>query len=53
MLTRIILSIVYWWLWTIVIPNRNGYRLEEEIEILPDGTSITRLVHVGKRELQS
>lgn len=50
MLTRIILSIVYWWIWTIVIPNRNGYRLEEEIEILPDGTSITQLVHVDKRE---
>ncbi|EZF29989.1 hypothetical protein H101_06361 [Trichophyton interdigitale H6] len=46
----IILSIVYWWIWTIVIPNRNGYRLEEEIEILPDGTSITQLVHVDKRE---
>ncbi|KAM5446328.1 low-affinity methionine permease [Microsporum audouinii] len=49
----IVLSVVYWWIWTVVIPNRNGYRLEEEVEILPDGTSITQLVHVSKLDTRS
>ncbi|KAF3480973.1 methionine permease [Arthroderma uncinatum] len=45
----IVLSVLYWWIWTIVLPNWNGYRLEEEVEILDDGTSITKLVHVSKQ----
>ncbi|KAK2873957.1 hypothetical protein FQN49_001960 [Arthroderma sp. PD_2] len=41
-------SVLYWWIWTVVIPDWRGYRLEEEVEILEDGTSITKLVHVSK-----
>ena len=39
-------AILYWYLAFVVIPNRYGYRVEEEVEVLSDGTSVTRLVNV-------
>ena len=43
---RLIGGVVYWYLWTVVIPRLRGYRLEEEPDTLQDGTSVTRLVKV-------
>lgn len=37
---------MYWYVWTQLIPSLKGYRLEEEIKVLDDGTSVTKLVHV-------
>ena len=43
---RIIVGVIYWYLWTVLIPRLRGYRLEEEADVLQDGTSVTRLVKV-------
>lgn len=43
--TRIVAGVLYWYVWTILLPKWRGYTLEEETEVLGDGTSITRLVH--------
>ncbi|KIX06073.1 uncharacterized protein Z518_04047 [Rhinocladiella mackenziei CBS 650.93] len=40
----VIFGVVYWYLWTIALPRYRGYRLEEEADILGDGTTITKLV---------
>jgi hypothetical protein len=34
----------------VAVPRWKGYRVEEEVEVLSDGTSISRLIHV-KNEL--
>lgn len=39
-------GVIYWYLWTVLVPRLKGYPLEEEGEILPDGTSVTKLVKV-------
>ncbi|KLU91639.1 hypothetical protein MAPG_10157 [Magnaporthiopsis poae ATCC 64411] len=39
-------GVIYWYLWTILIPRWRGYRLEEKTETLADGMTITKLVHV-------
>ncbi|PSS23471.1 hypothetical protein M430DRAFT_136435 [Amorphotheca resinae ATCC 22711] len=39
-------AILYWYLAFVAIPRWYGYRVEEETEVLSDGTSITRLVNV-------
>ncbi|KAJ5583496.1 hypothetical protein N7535_002116 [Penicillium sp. DV-2018c] len=45
----IVLSgVLYWYVWTVLLPRWGGYRLEEEKEILDDGTSIVKLVRVYK-----
>ncbi|KAM0590751.1 hypothetical protein ACHAPW_006764 [Verticillium nonalfalfae] len=36
---------VYWYVWTRLIPRLGGYRLEEKVDVLKDGTSITKLIH--------
>ncbi|KAF7560134.1 hypothetical protein G7046_g4028 [Stylonectria norvegica] len=41
----VIAGVLYWWLWTVVVPRWRGLRLEEETEVLADGTSITRFIH--------
>lgn len=41
---RIIFAVVYWYVWTILLPRRGGYTLEEEDEVLEDGTSVSKLV---------
>ena len=41
-----ILAALYWYVWTVLIPRWLGYTLEEETEVLDDGTTITKLVHL-------
>jgi hypothetical protein len=36
--------VAYWFVWTVALPRYRGYRLEEETDILGDGTTITKLV---------
>lgn len=38
-------GVLYWYVWTVLLPRWGGYQLEEEKEILADGTSIIKLVH--------
>ncbi len=44
---RILFAVTYWYVWTVIIPKLQGYRLEEETLVLKDGTSVTKLVHVS------
>jgi len=44
----IIFAVIYWYIWTIVIPKWKGYTLEEAEAVLDDGTTITKLIHVDK-----
>ncbi|GKZ67805.1 hypothetical protein AnigIFM60653_001712 [Aspergillus niger] len=39
----IIFGILYWYVWTVLLPRWGGYKLEEEDEVLDDGTKITKL----------
>lgn len=39
----IIFGILYWYIWTVLLPRWGGYKLEEEDEVLDDGTKITKL----------
>ena len=39
----VVSGVVYWYLWTIGVPGWRGTKLEEEIDVLADGTTITRL----------
>jgi hypothetical protein len=41
-------GVLYWYIWTVYLPRRKGYSLEETVEVLDDGTTITRLVQVPK-----
>lgn len=41
---RWLFAVAYWFVWTRLIPGYKGYRLEEEADILGDGTTITKLV---------
>lgn len=43
---RIVFAVLYWYLWTVAVPRWRGYRLEEEVDGLEDGTSITKLIRV-------
>ena len=43
---RLVCGVVYWYIWTVLIPRLRGYRLEEEGDVLDDGTSVTKLVKV-------
>jgi len=45
---RIVSGIVYWYIWTVAVPRLKGYVLEEEADILDDGTSITKLIRVPR-----
>ncbi|KAJ5809608.1 methionine permease [Penicillium pulvis] len=40
----IIFAVLYWYVWTVILPRRGGYTLEETVETLDDGTTINRLV---------
>ncbi|KAL4809854.1 amino acid/polyamine transporter I [Aspergillus unguis] len=39
-------GVVYWYVWTILLPKWGGYTLEEEERVLDDGTAVTRLVRL-------
>ena len=43
---RLVGGVIYWYLWTVLIPHWGGYHLEEEGHVLDDGTSITKLIKV-------
>jgi hypothetical protein len=43
-LQSILFGVLYWYIWTVFLPRRGGYRLEEAVETLDDGTNITKLV---------
>ncbi|KAF7596215.1 hypothetical protein BBP40_002747 [Aspergillus hancockii] len=40
----VVFGIVYWYIWTVLLPRWGGYQLEEEKDVLEDGTDITKLV---------
>lgn len=40
------LALAYWYLWARLLPRWFNYRLEEQLDILDDGTTITRIVRV-------
>ncbi|KAH7368273.1 amino acid transporter [Plectosphaerella cucumerina] len=42
----LVIAVLYWYIWTRLLPRLFGYRLEEKPDILADGTTITRLVKV-------
>lgn len=42
----LICGVVYWYLWTSLVPRLRGYHLVEEADVLQDGTSVTKLVKV-------
>ena len=42
----ILFAILYWYLAFVALPRWYGYRVEEEVEVLSDGTSITKLINV-------
>ena len=43
---RLVCGIIYWYLWTVLVSRLRGYRLEEEADMLQDGTSVIKLVKV-------
>lgn len=42
-LSSLVFAVIYWYVWTVLLPRRGGYKLEESVEILDDGTGIIRL----------
>ncbi|KAH7141001.1 amino acid permease-domain-containing protein [Dactylonectria macrodidyma] len=38
-------GVLYWYIWTVLLPKWRGYTLEEETQVLDDGTSITKLTY--------
>lgn len=43
---RLCFGVVYWYIWTVLIPRWGKYHLEEQTSLLEDMTSITQLVKV-------
>lgn len=37
---------IYWLIWTVILPHFGGYHLEEKEDMLDDGTKITYLDQV-------
>ncbi|KAK0638495.1 amino acid permease-domain-containing protein [Cercophora newfieldiana] len=42
----LLFGVLYWLVWTVLLPKWGGYRLEEAADVLDDGTTITKLVAV-------
>jgi hypothetical protein len=42
----LLFAVLVWYLAFVAIPKWKGYRVEEEVEVLSDGTSISRLINV-------
>ncbi|KAL4869860.1 hypothetical protein BDV12DRAFT_208184 [Aspergillus spectabilis] len=40
----IVFGVLYWYVWTVLLPRWGGYSLEEEEKVLDDGTIVTKLV---------
>jgi hypothetical protein len=45
-LNSLLFGMLYWVLWTIILPYYGRYRLEEKVEVLEDGTSIIKLARI-------
>jgi hypothetical protein len=45
----LLFGVLYWYIWTVWKPRRNGYTLEETVATLDDGTIVTKLVQVPIR----
>ena len=41
---RIFAAVVYWYIWTVLLPRRGGYSLEEKSDVHEDGTVTKKLV---------
>ncbi|KAH8165056.1 hypothetical protein CIB48_g3194 [Xylaria polymorpha] len=46
----IVFGVLYWLVWTVILPRLGGYTLEEKEDVLDDGTTITVLARVPKAE---
>ncbi|KAI0448052.1 methionine permease [Xylaria telfairii] len=46
----IVFGVLYWLVWTVILPRLGGYTLEEKQDVLDDGTTITMLARVPKAE---
>ncbi|KAI1268629.1 methionine permease [Xylariaceae sp. FL1019] len=46
----VVFGFIYWLVWTVLLPRIGGYRLEEEEDILDDGTKVTFFKRVAKTE---
>jgi hypothetical protein len=46
-------GVLYWYSWTVLLPKWKRYRLEEEIRILDDGTTVTNIVKVPIRQAKA
>ncbi|KAH8667948.1 putative methionine permease [Tricladium varicosporioides] len=44
----IFFAVLYWYVWFILLPRWRDYHIEEEVTVLEDGTSITKLVRRKK-----
>ncbi|KAH6695023.1 methionine permease [Plectosphaerella plurivora] len=44
----LVVAVLYWYVWTRLLPRLFGYRLEEKPNVLADGTTITRLIKVPR-----
>ncbi|KAF2815511.1 amino acid transporter [Mytilinidion resinicola] len=42
----LLFGVLYWYVWTVWLPRRNGCTLEETVATLDDGTTVTQLVHI-------
>lgn len=45
---RILFAVVFWFVWTRLLPKWKGYRLDEQVRVLDDGTTITTLIKIPK-----
>lgn len=43
---RIVFGVLYWYVWTVLLPRWGGYHLEEEKAEAEDGAIHTKLVRV-------
>ena len=39
-------GVLYWYVWSILLPKWQGYRLEEETNVLDDGTTVNKVIKV-------
>ena len=44
--SRLLFAVLVWYSAFVAVPRWRGSRVEEEVEVLSDGTSISRLIHV-------
>ena len=48
--SRVVIAVVYWYVWIQLLPRLRGYTWEEEMDHLDDGTPISRLAKVRDYE---